>query len=181
MSLVTLILLFGGYVALDQFCKADPVCRAQDGSGVQSVIVDLPSAADFAVLSREPSTPAPPAFSLGSSDEARLADAGDGGPSASQDAEQGAGRMVEGTEPADARRATIASKPTDLHAARPCANRAESGCARPHGGAIRTAGLQGGHEMPHHYHAIRRASGHTDGVRRLASNDVDTAKLYRGH
>ncbi|WP_241021817.1 hypothetical protein [Burkholderia sp. Ac-20353] len=189
LSLVTLVLVFGGYVALDRVCKADPVCRAQQVSGPQTVIVNMPSPAELAAMVGDPSTMLPPGVPFRLPDDDLLAAVGGGGPSV----DPSMGRAVERNETTDARRVTALSnaadaphvtalsEPAGTLAARPCADRAEPGCVRAYGGAVRIARLQDRHEPTRRLHGIRDVSAHVGVARRSTPNKFDIAKLYRGH
>ncbi|WP_124603123.1 hypothetical protein [Burkholderia sp. Bp8963] len=110
LSLVTLVLVFGGYVTLDKVCKADPVCRAKQVSGPQMVIVDMPSSADLAAMVGDPSTLLPLAVPFRLPDYDLLAAPGDGDPSVDPDMD----RAGEPKETVNTRRATALSRPADV-------------------------------------------------------------------
>ncbi len=151
LSILTLVLLVGGYVTVDQTCKADPVCR---GPAAPPAAI-----ATEAVLqaSNEPLIPVVPApvYPFRSSDGTQAAAHA---PSAAPLAAQPARRM------AVARAAPSLRAPD-----------------RTRTGAVRVADWKGNRDTVHRTRAIRRVSLHTGRPRRAATSNAELAKLYRGH
>ncbi|WP_431824483.1 hypothetical protein [Burkholderia sp. F1] len=174
LSLVTLVLVFGGYVALDKMCQTDPVCRAPDLSGATAIIGGLRAPADLVTPPDDPALPLPPqpAYPFHSLDEAELAADAAVGPGGDQHA---------APTIAGAQHASAARTPGTMIAARTCAARAAPGCARAHAAPIRTAELWNRPSPTHHAHPIRRVGARPEPVQRQASNGMDVARLYRGH
>ncbi|WP_175826211.1 ATP-dependent serine protease [Burkholderia sp. Bp9031] len=162
LSILTLVLLVGGYVTLDRTCRADPVCRGQGAPG--RVAADASAqAADTPTL---PVVPAPvhafhPA-DRAPADTNRLADADR--PSAT-DQPGNAGTTRHGTGRATTTLARHAPPLREPESAR---------------GGIRVADWKGG--VPaRRAHAIRRVSVHMRHGRRAAATEAAMAGLYRGH
>ncbi|OMG69536.1 hypothetical protein [Burkholderia ubonensis] len=178
LSLVTLVLVFGGYVALDKMCQADPVCRAPNLPGAPVIIGDLRTPADLAPPPGDPALPMLPLPTnpFHSFDEAQLAADAPAGPSV----DQPAGRAIAGAAPAGVRHASVAHAPGTMVAARPCKARAAPGCVRAHAAPIRTAELRNRPSPTHHAQPIRRVGAHPEPAQRQASNETDAGRLYRG-
>jgi hypothetical protein len=85
LSILTLVLLVGGYVTVDRTCKADPVCRGSNGS-IATARDAGPYVSDDPVL---PVLPAP-VYPFHSTDGTQVAAARQGSP----DAGESAGRTV---------------------------------------------------------------------------------------
>lgn len=159
LSILTLVLLVGGYVTFDRTCKADPVCRGQGAPGTAADDAGL-HAADAPTL---PVVPAPvhafhpadrPAL-----DTDRLA-AADRLDAPDRAGYAGTSRHITG------RTATTGAR----HAP---AVRARSG--------IRVANWKGGATATRHGHAIRRVSLHTRHGRRAKASATQVAMVYRAH
>ncbi|WP_321903495.1 hypothetical protein [Burkholderia cenocepacia] len=155
LSILTLVLLVGGYVMVDQTCKADPVCR---GSGVPGAV------ATGAVLqaSYEPLIPVVPApvYPFHSTDETAVA-----------------ARPPLANPPQDA---PLAGKPARRMAVAQAAPSLRAP-DRTRTGAVRVADWKGNRDTAHRTRAIRRVSLHTGRTRRAAASNAELAKLYRGH
>ncbi|PCE32455.1 hypothetical protein [Burkholderia ubonensis] len=178
LSLVTLVLVFGGYVAFDKMCQADPVCRAPDLPSATVIIGGLRAPAERVTPPGDPALPMPPpAYPFYSLDEEQLAANTESGPSAGQAVD----RTIASAAPADAQHPTTARAPDAMVAARPCTARAAPGCAGAHAAPIRTAELRNRPFPTHHTHGIRRVGARPEPGRRPASNEMDLARLYRGH
>ncbi|TCW77454.1 hypothetical protein C5O80_34350 [Burkholderia sp. SRS-46] len=178
LSLVTLFLLFGGYVALDRICRIDPVCRAQSVSASTAIAGDLHAQAELATQPADLPVLPPPVYPFHAIDPPRLAAGEGGGPSADQFAD----RTIEDAAPAHAQNATAARAPGSTLAARPCTLRGNSGCARMHTAALRTAEPRSRHDAARHAQTtIRRVSTHDRPARRAGSDSFEVARLYRGH
>ncbi|MCR4469927.1 ATP-dependent serine protease [Burkholderia sp. SCN-KJ] len=159
LSILTLVLLVGGYVTFDRTCKADPVCRGQGAPAPAANDASL-HAADALTL---PVVPAPvhafhpadrPALDsdrLAAADRLDATDrAGYAGPS----------RHMTG------RTATTVAR----HAP---AVRTRSG--------TRVVNWKGGATATRHAHAIRRVSLHTRHGRRATASATQVAMVYRAH
>ncbi|KVT18565.1 hypothetical protein WT24_30550 [Burkholderia sp. MSMB1078WGS] len=155
LSILTLVLLVGGYVTVDQTCKADPACR---GSAAPAAV------ATEAVLqaSNEPLIPVVPApvYPFHSTDETRVA----------VDPPQANPQPAAPLASKPARRMAVAQAAPSLRAP-----------DRMRTGAVRVADWKGGRDVAHRTHAIRRVSLHTGRTRRAAASNAEIAKLYRGH
>ncbi|NIE55675.1 MULTISPECIES: hypothetical protein [Burkholderia] len=154
LSILTLVLLVGGYVVVDRTCKADPVCRGSNGS--RAMASDAPRYA-----SNDPVLPVLPApvYPFHSTDGTQVAAARPGSPSP------------------DTTRASAG--PTAVARAAP-AMRAPD---RSHPAAtVRLTGWKGSHGAAHRPHTFHRVSTHTARARRsTAGNTQQIAQLYRGH
>ncbi|AFQ49748.1 hypothetical protein [Burkholderia cepacia] len=158
LSILTLVLLVGGYVTFDRMCQANPVCRGQG--------TPAPVAADTPTL---PVVPAP-AYAFHPADHApvdteRLANA-DRPSDADQSGDADTRRHITGR--------TGRAATTVAHHAPPLR---EPGSAR---GGIRVADWKGG-VAARRTHAIRRVSVHMRHGRRAVASGAHTAELYRGH
>ncbi|RQS55610.1 ATP-dependent serine protease [Burkholderia sp. Bp8986] len=159
LSILTLVLLVGGYVTFDRTCKADPVCRGQGAPAPAANDASL-HAADAQTL---PVVPAPvyafhpadhPAL-----DTDRLA-ADDRLDATDRAGYAGTSRHMTG------RTATTVAR----HAP---AVRARSG--------TRVVNWKGGATATRHAHAIRRVSLHTRHGRRATASATQVAMVYRAH
>ncbi|KAF1039383.1 MAG: hypothetical protein GAK33_01222 [Burkholderia lata] len=156
LSILTLVLLVGGYVVVDRTCKADPVCRGSNSSnGSNSSGMTASHAALYA--SNDPVLPVLPApvYPFHSTDGTQVATARHSRP----DVAESAGR----TEVAQAAPAMRA--PDRSHTA----------------ATVRVADWKGSRIAAHRSHAIRRVSMHTAHARRAAAGSTQIAQLYRGH
>ncbi|MDY7804499.1 hypothetical protein U0E23_18825 [Burkholderia stagnalis] len=187
LSLVTLFLLFGGYVGLDRMCRLDPVCRAQDVSEAPAIAGDLHAQAELAAQSADLPVLPPPVYPFHATDPPRVAADAGSGPGAE---DRLAGRPkqdappVRAPAPARTQNAIAARAPVNTLAARPCALRSESGCARMRAAALRTAEPRDRRDTAPARHAqktIRRVSAHPEPARRSGSHRIELARLYRGH
>ncbi|VWC78166.1 hypothetical protein BLA18110_02534 [Burkholderia lata] len=85
LSILTLVLLVGGYVAVDRTCKADPVCRGSNGS-----IATASHAGPYASIDPAPPVLLAPVYPFHSTDGAQAAAARQG----SAELGESAGRTV---------------------------------------------------------------------------------------
>ncbi|WP_322023719.1 ATP-dependent serine protease [Burkholderia sp. BCC1977] len=163
LSILTLVLLVGGYVTFDRTCRADPVCHGQGAPGPAAADAGL-HAADAPTL---PVAPAP-AYAFHPADRAavdtaRLADAG-------QPSEADQPDLAGTSRHATGRMATTLAR----HAP------AVREPVRARGG-MRVADWKGGAAAPRRGHAIRRVSLHTRHGRRALASETQLAMVYRGH
>ncbi|RQR88789.1 ATP-dependent serine protease [Burkholderia sp. Bp9090] len=159
LSILTLVLLVGGYVTFDRTCKADPVCRGQGAPAPAANDASL-HAADAQTL---PVVPAPvyafhpadhPAL-----DPDRLA-AADRLDATDRAGYAGTSRHMTG------RTATTVARHAPVV-------RARSG--------TRVVNWKGGATATRHAHAIRRVSLHTRHGRRATASATQVAMVYRAH
>ncbi|AKM38554.1 hypothetical protein NL30_00865 [Burkholderia contaminans] len=153
LSILTLVLLVGGYVVVDRTCKADPACRGSNDSRAMASDA-APYASNDPVL---PVLPAP-VYPFHSTDGTQVAVARPGSPGPDASRASAGGTAVARAAPA--MRAPDRSHPT---------------------AAVRLAGWKGSHGAAHRPHTIHRVSTHTARARRAASNTQQIAQLYRGH
>ncbi|KVN67865.1 hypothetical protein WM03_31370 [Burkholderia ubonensis] len=194
LSLATLVLVFGGYVALDRMCQADPACRAPNLPSASAIIGDLRTSADLASplvsLPGDPVLPLElPAYPFHALDEEQLAADSAVGPSVDQPAD----RTIASAAPAGVRHASAARAPGTTVAARPCKAHAAPGCARAHAAPIRTAELRNRPSVTHHEPPmIRPVDARPEPARpeparqqqarqQQASNGMHATRLYQGH
>ncbi|KVL09722.1 hypothetical protein [Burkholderia ubonensis] len=184
LSLATLVLVFGGYVALDRMCQADPACRAPNLPSASAIIGDLRTPADLASplvsLPGDPALPLElPAYPFHALDEAQLAADAAVGPSVDRPAD----RTIASAAPAGVRHASAARAPGTMVAARPCKAHAAPGCARAHAAPIRTAELRNRPSVTHHEPPmIRPVDARPEPARQQqASNGMHATRLYHGH
>ncbi|KVH67098.1 hypothetical protein WJ41_00960 [Burkholderia ubonensis] len=192
LSLATLVLVFGGYVALDRMCQADPACRAPNVPSASAIIGDLRTPADLALplvsLPGDPALPLLPlelpAYPFHALDEEQLAADSAVGPSVDQPAD----RTIASAAPAGVRHASAARAPGTMVAARPCKAHAAPGCARAHAAPIRTAELRNRPSVTHHEPPmIRPVDARPEPARpeparqQQASNGMHATRLYHGH
>ncbi|KVN85167.1 hypothetical protein [Burkholderia ubonensis] len=194
LSLATLVLVFGGYVALDRMCQADPACRAPNLPSASAIIGDLRTPADLASplvsLPGDPVLPLElPAYPFHALDEAQLAADAAVGPSVDRPAD----RTIASAAPAGVRHASAARAPGTMVAARPCKAHAAPGCARAHTAPIRTAELRNRPSVTHHEPPmIRPVDARPEPARpeparqqqarqQQASNGMHATRLYHGH
>ncbi|KWO07803.1 hypothetical protein [Burkholderia ubonensis] len=189
LSLATLVLVFGGYVALDRMCQADPACRAPNLPSASAIIGDLRTPADLASplvsLPGDPVLPLElPAYPFHALDEAQLAADSAVGPSVDRPAD----RTIASAAPAGVRHASAARAPGTTVAARPCKAHAAPGCARAHAAPIRTAELRNRPSVTHHEPPmIRPVDARPEPARpeparqQQASNGMHATRLYHGH
>jgi len=163
LSILTLVLLVGGYVTFDRTCRADPACRGQGAPGPAPAGASL-HAADAPTL---PVVPAPvyafhPADGT-PADTDRLANA-DRPSKADRPGNAGTSRHVTGrTAMTVARHAPAVREP-----------------ARARGG-MRVVNWKGGATATRHGHAIRPTSLHARHGRRAKASETQLAMAYRGH
>ncbi|WP_198390397.1 hypothetical protein [Burkholderia ubonensis] len=197
LSLATLVLVFGGYVALDRMCQADPACRAPNVPSASAIIGDLRTPADLALplvsLPGDPALPLLPlelpAYPFHALDEEQLAADSAVGPSVDQPAD----RTIASAAPAGVRHANAARAPGTMVAARPCKVHAAPGCARAHAAPIRTAELRNRPSVTHPAPPmIRPVDARPEPARpeparqqqarqQQASNGMHATRLYHGH
>ncbi|KVD22569.1 hypothetical protein [Burkholderia ubonensis] len=189
LSLATLVLVFGGYVALDRMCQADPACRAPNLPSASAIIGDLRTPADLASplvsLPGDPALPLElPAYPFHALDEEQLAADSAVGPSVDRPAD----RTIASAAPAGVRHASAARAPGTTVAARPCKAHAAPGCARAHAAPIRTAELRNRPSVTHHEPPmIRPVDARPEPARpeparqQQASNGMHATRLYHGH
>ncbi|RKU04655.1 ATP-dependent serine protease [Burkholderia sp. Nafp2/4-1b] len=177
LSILTVVLLVGGYVTFDRTCRSDPVCRGQGAPGpatidagvhpVNAPTVGVAPAQAYA-LQRSDAPTAPvvraPADALQPSDDTQVAVAA----AQPRDTDTGTSRRASG-------RATGGHATTTLARHAPPAR--EPASARS---GIRVADWKGG--VPaRRPHAVRRVSAHAHHGRRAAATETQLADLYRGH
>ncbi|AOK20396.1 hypothetical protein WT26_32080 [Burkholderia cepacia] len=189
LSLATLVLVFGGYVALDRMCQADPACRAPNLPSASAIIGDLRTPADLASplvsLPGDPVLPLElPAYPFHALDEEQLVADAAVGPSVDQPAD----RTIASAAPAGMRHASAARAPGTTVAARPCKAHAAPGCARAHAAPIRTAELRNRPSVTHPAPPmIRPVDARPEPARQQqarqqqASNGMHATRLYHGH
>ncbi|MXN77094.1 hypothetical protein GR157_20425 [Burkholderia sp. 4701] len=184
LSLVTLFLLFGGYVGLDRMCRNDPVCQVQSVSEAPAIAGDLRAQAELATQSADLPVLPPPLYPFRATDQARAAAGEGGGPGA----DRLAAGAIEDAPPARApvpvraQNAAAARAPGRTLAARPCGLRNESGCTRMRAAALRTAEPRNKHDAARRTQTtVRRVSVHPGPARRSGAHRIDVARLYRGH
>ncbi|WP_176048380.1 hypothetical protein [Burkholderia sp. BCC1644] len=151
LSLLTLVLLVGGYVMVDRTCKADPVCRGSGAPAATATESGLHTV-------NEPMLPVlpTPAFPFHPPD--RTPQLAAIPPHADANASLTAGKMQ------------VAQAAPSMRAP-----------DRPHASAVRMADWKGSRDAAHRTHPIRRVSLHTRHGRYTASSNAEVAKLYRGH
>ncbi|WP_185642714.1 ATP-dependent serine protease [Burkholderia sp. Bp9140] len=161
LSILTLVLLVGGYVTFDRTCKANPVCRGQGAPGPVAAEAGL-RPADAPTL---PVVPAP----VHAFHPADAMQAGAKHADAKQD-EIDLPRVGADTGPPATRQATtmVARHAPPLHEP-----------SRMRGG-IRVADGKDG-AAARRTHAIRRVSQHTRHGRRAVATEAKLAMVYRGH
>ena len=151
LSILTLVLLVGGYVVVDRTCKADPACRGSNDSRAM--------ASDAARTHRTTpccrSCPHPSIRFIRLTERRRRSPAGQP-------------RLAAAAHPRDRRQSR--------ERRRPCAPRPAA--PRRHGSP---GGLEGNHGAAHRPHTLHRVSTHTARARHPASNTQQIAALYRGH
>ncbi|KWC47424.1 hypothetical protein WL51_26960 [Burkholderia ubonensis] len=189
LSLATLVLVFGGYVALDRMCQADPACRAPNLPSASAIVGDLRTPADLASplvsLPGDPVLPLElPAYPFHALDEEQLVADAAVGPSVDQPAD----RTIASAAPAGVRHASAARAPGTTVAARPCKAHAAPGCARAHAAPIRTAELRNRPSVTHPAPPmIRPVDARPEPARpeparqQQASNGMHATRLYHGH
>ncbi|KWF25022.1 hypothetical protein [Burkholderia pseudomultivorans] len=181
LSIATVVLLVGGYVATDRMCRADPTCRPPDASGV--TVADARASDDSATLPGDPSLPVlpVPVYPFHSVDAPQLAVDRHGATGAGAQSVR-ASRSVGTIATAAARSDASLSAPNRALAARACARHADPACTHAAPPAsVRTAVWHSPRDPAHRSHALRRVSTHGGHGRRHASNTFEVAKLYRGH
>ncbi|MDN7427303.1 hypothetical protein [Burkholderia sp. AU45388] len=151
LSILTLVLLVGGYVAVDQTCKADPVCRGSGAPAAVATEAGLPPASNDPFL---PVVPAP-VYPFHSPDQTQVA-------ASPQQSTPLAGKPA---------------RPTAVARAAPSLRTPD----RTRAGAVRVANWKGSRDTAHRTRPIRRVSLHTGHTRRAAASNAQIAQLYRGH
>ncbi|MDS0845723.1 hypothetical protein [Burkholderia cenocepacia] len=151
LSILTLVLLVGGYVMVDQTCKADPVCR---GSAAPAAV----ATETMLQASNDPLLPVVPApvYPFHSPDQTRVA----------------------ANPPPSAPLAGKPTRPIAVAQAAPSLrtpDRPRAGAVR----VADWKGNRDTAHRP--ARAIRRVSLHTGRTRHAAASNAELAKLYRGH
>ncbi|WP_269503016.1 ATP-dependent serine protease [Burkholderia sp. IMCC1007] len=164
LSILTVVLMVGGYVTFDQMCKADPVCRGPAAPVPTTVdaSVQAPDVPTLPVVAA-PVSPVSPVYAAHPDDDAQVAAT----PSHRSDAGRHAPTMLAHNAPA-------ARPPGGAHA-----GGTRAGGARAAG--IRVAEWKGGTNPVRRTHPIRRVSAHTRHGRRAAASETQMAMLYHGH
>ncbi|MDR8988721.1 hypothetical protein [Burkholderia multivorans] len=177
LSILTLVLLVGGYVLSDRMCKADPACRAPDArdTGARAAHL-LAQASDDTTAAAEPALPVlpVPVYPLHTGDATQLA-------SDPRRAARSVDAGVQSSPPATAQVAQTVAPNRASADMRGCASRSASGCARTAPPSVRTAVWHGGRDSAHRARAVRRVGTHVRHVRRAAATEEQMALLYRGH
>ncbi|VWC68136.1 hypothetical protein [Burkholderia lata] len=154
LSILTLVLLVGGYVMVDRTCKADPVCRGSNGSSGSGVTAT--NAAPYA--SNDPVLPVLPApvYPFHTTDRTQEVATQRGSP----DIGASAGQTT-------VARATPAMRAPD----------------RSHAttGTMRLADWKASRGAAHRTRAFHRVSVRTAHARRTTASNTQIAQLYRGH
>ncbi|KVV43872.1 ATP-dependent serine protease [Burkholderia territorii] len=174
LSILTLVMLVGGYVTYDRTCRADPACR---GPGVpRTVMADASPHSAAPPTTALPVAPAPvQAFHPAERpavDTDRLAHA-------DVDADADADRPTTAAQRGNAGTARHAAARSTTTLARHAPPVHEPNNAR--GGGIRVADWKGGAATTRGGHAIRRVSLHTRHGRRAMASPAELATVYRGH
>ncbi|KVC44103.1 ATP-dependent serine protease [Burkholderia diffusa] len=170
LSILTLVMLVGGYVTYDRTCRADPVCR---GSGASRTVT-----ADASPHTAGPSTlpvgPVPVQAFHPAEPEA-----------------VGTDRLADANVDTNADRPSKAAQRSNAGTPRHAAGRPTTMLARhtppvhgpnsARGAGIRVADWKGGAAATRRGHAIRRVSLHTHHGRRAMANHAELAMVYRGH
>ncbi|MDR0243930.1 MAG: hypothetical protein LBJ65_20235 [Burkholderia sp.] len=151
LSLLTLVLLVGGYVMVDRTCKADPVCRGS-GTPASAATESGLHTVNEPVLPVLP-TPVFPFHSPGGTPQLAAIP-----PHDDANASPPAGRMQ------------VAQAAPSIRAP-----------DRTRAGAVRVADWKGSRDAAHRTHPIRRVSLHARHRRYTASGNAEIARLYRGH
>lgn len=151
LSILTLVLLVGGYVMVDQTCKADPVCR---GSAAPAAV----ATETMLQASNDPLLPVVPApvYPFHSPDQTQVA----------ANPQQSAPLAGKPARPIAVAQAAPSLRTPD---------RPRAGAVR----VADWKGNRDTAHRP--TRAIRRVSLHTGRTRRTAANNAELAKLYRGH
>lgn len=172
LSILTLVMLVGGYVTYDRTCRVDPVCRGPGASRPVTAYASL-HAADAPTL---PVGPAPAPVQAFHPAERAAVDAD---------------RLADANVDTDADRSSKAAQPGNAGTPRHAAGRPMTTLARhappvhgpdsARGGGIRVADWKGGATATRRGHAIRRVTLHTRHGRRAMASGAETAMIYRGH
>lgn len=151
LSILTLVLLVGGYVVVDRTCKADPVCR---GSGTPAAAATESGlhTVNEPVLPVLPTPVFPFHAPDGTPQPAAIP------PHDDANASPPAGKMQ------------VAQAATSMRVP-----------DRTHASTVRVADWKGSRDAAHRSHPIRRVSLHARHGRYTASGNAGIAKLYRGH
>ncbi|KUY52040.1 hypothetical protein [Burkholderia sp. RF2-non_BP3] len=176
LSILTLVMLVGGYVTYDRTCRADPVCRGPGASRPVTAYASL-HAADAPTLPVGPA-PAPAAAPV----------------QAFHPAERAAvdtARLADANVDTDADRSSKAAQPGNAGTPRHAAGRPTTTLARhapsvhgpngARGGGVRVADWKGGAAATRRGHAIRHVGVHTRHGRRTMASGAELAMVYRGH
>lgn len=167
LSILTLVLMVGGYVTFDRMCRSDPVCRGQGAPGTATIDADAPA---LPVMPVPVHAFHPDDGSRAANDETALADTALPPRAADTSRRATAHSTAHVTERAPGRATT-----TTLARHAPPVRGPES--ARS---GIRIADWKGG--VPaRRAHPVRRVSAHLRHGHRAAATEANTAMLYRGH
>ncbi|WP_322084217.1 hypothetical protein [Burkholderia sp. BCC1972] len=151
LSLLTLVLMVGGYVLVDRTCRADPACRGA-GTPAAAATESGPPAANEPVLPVLPT----PVFPFHSPD--------------------GTPQLAAIPPHGDANASPPAGK-TQVAQAAPSMRAPD----RTRAGVVRVSDWKGRHDAVHRTHPTRRVSLHTRHWRHNPSGNAEAARLYRGH
>ncbi|HDR8856310.1 TPA: ATP-dependent serine protease [Burkholderia territorii] len=172
LSILTLVMLVGGYVTYDRTCRADPACRGPGAPRTVTAEASPPSAAPLTTTL--PVGPAPvQAFhpaERAAVDTDRLADA---------DVDTATDRPTTAAQRGNAGTPRHAAARSTTTLARHAPPVHEPNNAR--GGGIRVADWKGGAAATRRGHAIRRVSVHTHHRHRAMASGAQLAMVYRGH
>jgi len=168
LSILTLVLMVGGYVTFDRTCRADPVCRGPAAPGATTIDAGA-HGADAPTL---PVVPVP-VYAFHRADDKPAA--AHETPVAADDTPVAADDTQIAAEPPRATARSTARATTAL--ARHAPPVREPQHAR---NGVRVADWKGG--VPaRRTHAIHRVSVHTRHGRRAAATEIQLAGVYRGH
>ncbi|KVF68277.1 ATP-dependent serine protease [Burkholderia sp. FL-7-2-10-S1-D7] len=172
LSILTLVMLVGGYVTYDRTCRANPVCHGPGASRPLTAYASL-HAGDAPTLPVGPAPAPVPAFH------------------AAERAAVDIDRLANANVDTDTDRSTKAAQPGNAGTPRHATGRPMTTLARhtppvhgpdsARGGGIRVADWKGGATATRHAHAIRRVTLHTRHGRRAMASAAETAMIYRGH
>ncbi|AOJ89968.1 ATP-dependent serine protease [Burkholderia sp. MSMB0856] len=177
LSILTLVMLVGGYVTYDRTCRADPACRGPGASRPVTTAYANLHAADAPTSPVGPA-PAPAAAPVQAFHPAERA---------AVDTD----RLADANVDTDADRSIKAAQPGNAGTPRHAAGRPTTTLVRhappihgpngARGGGVRVADWKGGAAATRHGHAIRRVSVHTRHGRRTTASGAELAMVYRGH
>ncbi|EDT37318.1 conserved hypothetical protein [Burkholderia ambifaria MEX-5] len=167
MSILTVVLMVGGYVTFDRTCRADPVCRGPAAPGAATIDAGV-HGADAPTL---PVVPVP-VYAFHRADDKPVA--AHETPVAADDTQ------IAADPPRVASTSRHATARSTARATTTLARHAPPVRERPHArNGIRVADWKGG--VPaRRTHAVRRVSVHTRHGRRAAATEAEMAGVYRG-